>query len=242
MSGTGASLFVHSETRQLDILLQGIAASLGMQYCSVSLLEEPEATWGRSLKGVWVIGVREVRDDHVVLAKRLSRDFSFPVILVADALPRDTASELLRNGAIACFRTSEAFHELPCVIENLVRCLSRDDEALSVASDVILVLPSLVLTNGKSELRLPPILGRLLTCLARNAGYPVPHSVLIQTAWGKSDGATVKTLHQHIYNLRTALADFGIDHLIRAIRGSGYTLAKSGTQLIAGSPSDRGIR
>ena len=156
--------------------------------------------------------------------------------------PRDTASELLRNGPIACFRTSEAFQELPCVIENLVRCLLSDDEVLSVTDNVALVLPSLMLTDGQNELRLPPILGRLLMCLARNAGYPVPHSVLIQTAWGKSDGATVKTLHQHIYNLRTALADFGIDHLIRAIRGSGYTLAKSGTQLIAGSPSDRGIR
>lgn len=242
MSGTAARLFVHSEVRHLDILLQGIAVSLGMQYCLAPLLEEPEATRGRSLKGIWVIGVRVVRENHLVWTKRLSYESSFPVIVVADAMPRGTALELLRSGAIACFRTKEAFQELPCVIENLVRCLLRDEEALIVASDVILVLPSLVLTNGKSELRLPPILGRLLMCLARNAGYPVPHSVLIQTAWGKSDGATVKTLHQHIYSLRTALVDFGIDHLIRAIRGTGYALSKSGSQPITGSPSDSGIR
>ena len=199
-----------------------------MQYCFVPFLQEPEETRGRSLKGVWVIGVRVVREDHLAWTKRLSYESSCPVIFVADALPRDTALELLRNGAIACLRTQEAFEELPCIIENLLRCLLRDEEVLPVAGDVILVLPSLVLTNGKSELRLPPILGRILMCLIRNAGYAVPYSVLIQTAWGKSDGATAKTLHQHIYSLRTTLADFGIDNLIRAIRGNGYALSKPG--------------
>lgn len=242
MFGTAARLFVYSEAEHLGILLQGIAMSLGMQHCAVSLLEEPEATRGRGPRGIWVISVGEAREDHVCWTKRLSRDLSTPVILVADVLPRHKASEILRSGAIACFRTSRALPDLPCVVENLARCLLRDDELLSVAGDAVLVLPSLALTNGRSELRLPPIPGKLLACLARNAGNPVPHDVLIQAAWGTSNGATGRTLHQHIHNLRAVLADFGIDRLIRAIRGSGYMLAKSVTQSIAGSPGDRGIR
>lgn len=200
MVGNGARLFVYSEERHLDTLLRGIAVSLGLQYCSVPLSCEPGTAGAPSPKGVWVIGVREVREDHVVCTKRISRSLSFPVIVVADVLAHDTASEILRNGAIACLRTSEALKELPCIIENLVRCLLRDEETIPVANDVVLILPVFVLTNGKTELRLPPIPGRILLCLARNAGHPVPHSVLIQAAWGRSDGATSKTLHQHIYN------------------------------------------
>lgn len=102
----------------------------------------------------------------------------------------------------------------------------------------MLILPGLILTDGKHEIQLPPILGKLLACLARNAGHLVPHAVLIQTAWGKTNGATTKTLHQHIYSLRLALSGFDLGHLIRAIRGKGYILASPEALPVHDPPAD----
>ena len=116
----------------------------------------------------------------------------------------------------------------------------RDNEALSVAGEAVLILPRLILTDGTNNMQLPPILGRLLACLARNAGHLVPHDVLIQAAWGNINGATTRTLHQHIYSIRSALADFGLNRLIRAIRGAGYILAKSEALPVASPPKDIG--
>lgn len=226
MSESAGRLFVYTKDRALEMLTQGIALSLNLDYTALPQIGELNIQPERTQPSAAVVDVSG--HNSYPRAKGVSHDLHIPVIIIFDKPTPGRIMHAVRNGAIACLSIDDAMHSLVYLLENVFRVFSDEgrNQVLPIAGKVLLTLPGLSLSDGHCEERLPPIPGRLLFCLASRPNVAVSHLSLIRSAWGGEGHASTRTLHQQMHNLREVLAGFGVSHLVRTVRGHGYMLER----------------
>ena len=103
---------------------------------------------------------------------------------------------------------------------------SAEEEAPIVCGALRLDPITFQLHHGTREVSLTTVEGRILQCLMRNAGHPVPHARLAEEVWGEEYPGSVVALRSHIRRLRGKLELVSNrPKLILTKAGVGYLLA-----------------
>lgn len=84
----------------------------------------------------------------------------------------------------------------------------------------------LVYTEAQDEIHLGPTEFKLLLFLMSNPGRVYSRDQLLDNVWGVGVYVDERTVDVHIRRLRKALSEFELSHLIRTVRGSGYSFNK----------------
>lgn len=164
--------------------------------------------------------------DGLDLCRRL-RDAGDDVpILMLTA--RDTLDDKLRGfaeGADDYLVKPFAMRELEARIRALRR---RREPAGDAPAHAGLSYDPRTMTAEREGRRIPltRLQGAILTALLREAPRIVPHSRLLETAWG-ADGGDIAALQTQIYELRSLVDKPFRSPLIHSVRGVGYRLASS---------------
>ena len=91
-------------------------------------------------------------------------------------------------------------------------------------SGISLDTERLAARHGDNQVELSRTESQLLAALLRAEGRVVRREELLAALWDETDFVDDNTLTVNVTRLRKKLAELGRDHLIRTIRGSGYSL------------------
>lgn len=92
--------------------------------------------------------------------------------------------------------------------------------------DKILILDDMLYYRG-NKLQLTPVQGRLLSCLARGNGRPIPEGIILDNVYGLEADTPLEvdnTIKSHISYLRTKLRRFDTSLEIFTKHSYGYGL------------------
>jgi PAS domain S-box-containing protein len=159
---------------------------------------------------------------------RQTRFFSSVPILVLSV--REDDSEIARAlgwGADDYITIPFKSKELVARLQARVRQRTSHEEEVPLVCGALRLDPiSFQLRHGTREVSLTTIEGRILQCLMKNAGRPVPHAYLAEEVWGEEYPGSVVCLRSYIRRLRGKLElDPNQPKLILTKVGIGYSLA-----------------
>lgn len=117
--------------------------------------------------------------------------------------------------------------ELIVRIEALSRRRSGQVQKLTCA-DLEMNLTSREVIRAGVQIKLSPILWKLLECLMRAAQTPVSRDALMDFVWGEEHPDS-NSLKVHIFNLRKAVDQPFARPLIHTVSGVGFVLKEQGT-------------
>lgn len=100
------------------------------------------------------------------------------------------------------------------------------DSIISVSGLTIDRESHLVYTQKDEEIHLGPTEFKLLNFLMENPGRVYSRDQLLDQVWGVGVYVDERTVDVHVRRLRKALSDYGLEKLIRTVRGSGYSFTK----------------
>lgn len=157
------------------------------------------------------------------LCKSLKMKSSFPILIL-------TARDTLSDELMALGLGADDFLTKPCHPDRLLaraeRLLQTYDKlrsilqigALSLDTDTYkLVYADKVLILAETE-------GKIMKLLMEQYPNTVEKSALFCTVWGTEDFVDENILQVNMSRLRKNLSDFGMDEIIRNVRGKGYVL------------------
>lgn len=157
------------------------------------------------------------------LCKSLKVKSSFPILILT---ARDTLSDELTALGLG----ADDFLTKPCHPDRL---LARSERLLQTYEKLRSVLriktmsldtDTYKLTYADSVLVLSETEGKIMKLLMERYPSTVEKSELFRTVWGTEDFVDENILQVNMSRLRKNLSDFGMDGIIRNIRGKGYVL------------------
>lgn len=157
------------------------------------------------------------------LCKSLKVKSSFPILILT---ARDTLSDELTALGLG----ADDFLTKPCLPERLLarseRLLQTYDKLSSILQigSLSLDMDTYKLTYTDSVLILSETEGKIMKLLMDCYPSAVEKNRLFQTVWGTDKFVDENILQVNMSRLRKNLSDFGIDGMIRNIRGKGYVL------------------
>lgn len=228
IGGIVGALVIYSQNRTLQTLLKGLALEMGLTTREIHSGEE----WPDLLEGppptLLVMGVEEIKGEHLALARDYRARFGIPLIIVAEKLASKDAAQAAEAGATTCLSFEDAMNSLVFIAHNVLKdslhISGYKKHILSISDRVTLSVPDYSLTDGEHEVRLSSIPGALLECLALNPNRLVPTGDLILNAWGSIEAATSNALRQQIYHVRERLSEYGLNDQLKSVHGRGYIL------------------
>ena len=170
-----------------------------------------------------------ISEEHLAAIDQIQSESEVPVIVVIEKSHEADTARVIRAGAIACLNYKDAMQSLAFLIANVASQMlpgksTAPKRVLLVAGNVTFRIADGCLTDGNHDLRLPPISAALLESLASRPNEVVTLEDLLLKGWGRTDCANVNALHQHIYELRGRLSEYGLESNLMSVRGRGYTL------------------
>lgn len=157
------------------------------------------------------------------LCKSLKVKSSFPILILT---ARDTLSDELTALGLG----ADDFLTKPCHPDRLLarseRLLQTYEKLRSVLriESMSLDTDTYKLTYADSVLVLSETEGKIMKLLMERYPSTVEKSELFRTVWGTEEFVDENILQVNMSRLRKNLSDFGMDGIIRNIRGKGYVL------------------
>jgi DNA-binding response OmpR family regulator len=150
-----------------------------------------------------------------------------PIIFISS---RESDSDKVR----AIVQGGDDYLEKPFSVEYLVakvqaslrRAYAYQDKSLKVLQYEYLILDPerLVVFVGDKEIELTPNESKILAVLIRNQRKTVSRTYLMRALWDDESFVDDNTLTVNVNRLRRKLAEAGLDHYIKTVKGEGYVL------------------
>ena len=168
----------------------------------------------------------------IEFARQLRRDEhtrAIPVIMLTARGEEDDKVRGLNTGADDYVTKPFAASELIARIEAVLRRVRPDaaEEPLRVGDLVLDPMSHRVFARNQA-LDLGPTEFRLLQVFMGRPERAFTRAQLLDLVWGQNLHVGERTVDMHVSNLRKALADQELDHMVQTVRGVGYKLAADG--------------
>ncbi len=158
-----------------------------------------------------------------VLAELRSSDTRLPVLVLTARDQVEDRVEGLRLGADDYLVKPFAFLELAARIEALMRRPATRVETIRVADLEVDPMRRRALYEG-AALDLTPKEFELLVALASQPGHVLTRKILLELVWGYRFDPGTNVVDVHVTRLRRKLESVNAGHLVRTVRGVGYTI------------------
>ena len=152
---------------------------------------------------------------------------SIPVLVLSVREEESDIARALGWGADDYITKPFKNKELVARLQARVRQRTSPEEEAPIVCGALRLDPiTFQLHHGTKEVSLTAVEGRILQCLMRNAGHPVPHARIAEEVWSEEYPGSVVALRSHIRRLRGKLEmDSNHPKLILTKAGVGYLLA-----------------
>jgi DNA-binding response OmpR family regulator len=158
-----------------------------------------------------------------VLRDLRSSGVSLPVLMLTARDRVEDRIEGLRLGADDYLVKPFAFLELAARIEALMRRPATRVETIRVAELEVDPMRRRALYEG-TALDLTPKEFELLVALASQPGHVLTRKTLLEMVWGYRFDPGTNVVDVHVTRLRRKLESVNAGHLVRTVRGVGYTI------------------
>lgn len=161
------------------------------------------------------------------LCKSLKVKASFPILILT---ARDTLSDELTALGLG----ADDFLTKPCHPDRLLARSERLLQTYEKLRSMVQIGPlsldtdTYKLSHGDGVLVLSETEGKIMRLLMERYPGTVEKSELFRTVWGTEEFVDENILQVNMSRLRKNLCDFGMDRIIRNIRGKGYVLEVEG--------------
>lgn len=199
----------------------------GYDASGLSEFETVEEDLAKQRPDLVILDVNLPKKTGYELCKSIKAKSSFPILIL-------TARDALSDELTAFGLGADDFLTKPCLPERLLarseRLLQTYDKLRSILQIGALSLDTdtYKLTYADSVLILSETEGKILKLLMECYPNPVEKSKLFCAVWGTEEFVEENILQVNISRLRKNLSDFGIEGMIRNIRGKGYVLEVEG--------------
>lgn len=195
----------------------------GYDASGLSKFETVEGELAKLKPGLVILDVNLPGKTGYELCKSLKVKSSFPILILT---ARDTLSDELTALGLG----ADDFLTKPCHPDRLLaraeRLLQTYDKLRSILQIGTLSLDTdtYKLTYADKVLILSETEGKIMNLLMERYPGTVEKSELFRTVWGTEEFVDENILQVNMSRLRKNLSDFGMDGIIRNIRGKGYVL------------------
>jgi DNA-binding response OmpR family regulator len=168
--------------------------------------------------------------DGLGITRQLRASGNFTPILMLTA--RDDLSDIVQGldaGAEDYLTKPFSFLELLARLRSLIRRAANSAPRFFQVSDLALNTASHAVSRGGVPLSLTRSEFVLLELLMRNAGQVVSRNEIAEAVWGSRAEIEENNIDVLIASLRQRIEDAHAEKLIHTVRGSGYSLAASGS-------------
>lgn len=176
-----------------------------------------------------VLDIQLPRKDGIEVSRELRREgVATPILMLTG---RDTTQDVVRGldaGADDYLTKPFAFEEFLARVRALTRRQTTGVAGVLRYDDLELDRLRGVATRGGRALDLSPREFRLLEYFLLHTEEVVTRTTLLEQVWNMSFDPETNVVDAHMSNLRRKLEDGGRPRLIQTVRGSGYTLRRSG--------------
>jgi DNA-binding response OmpR family regulator len=165
--------------------------------------------------------------DGFYWCSRIRELSNVPIIIISS---RDSDSDKIRG----IVQGGDDYLEKPFSMELLIakvqaalrRAYAYQDQSLNVLQyrDLILDPERQVVFVGDHEIELTPNESKILAVLIRNQEKTVSRAYLMKALWDDQSFVDDNTLTVNVNRLRKKLAEAGLDHYIKTVKGEGYVL------------------
>jgi DNA-binding response OmpR family regulator len=165
--------------------------------------------------------------DGFYWCSRIRELSNVPIIIISS---RDSDSDKIRG----IVQGGDDYLEKPFSMELLIakvqaalrRAYAYQDQSLNVLQyrDLILDTERQVVFVGDHEIELTPNESKILAVLIRNQEKTVSRAYLMKALWDDQSFVDDNTLTVNVNRLRKKLAEAGLDHYIKTVKGEGYVL------------------
>jgi DNA-binding response OmpR family regulator len=191
------------------------------------------ARWESERPDIVLLDVSLPKLDGIEVCRRIRQDGDTPIIMLTSHTADDDAVRALKLGADDYITKPFSPKQLVARMDAVLR-RSRSDRYTQPSGeikvrDITIDLQSHEAVKNGEVVQLTPLEFRILYLLALNEGRVIPHSRLVEYAWGY-EGGDSNLLKTHICHIRKKLG-LSPDRNggIRAVPGVGYSLARSAT-------------
>ncbi len=163
--------------------------------------------------------VRRIRRNDI------TRDL--PVIMLTAKSGEDDKVQALELGADDYISKPFSPRELMARIRAVLRrCQDESGDGLIVVGSLQLDSNSHRARVDDQHIPLGPTEFRLLQFFMAHSERVYTRSQLLDHVWGQNVYVEERTVDVHIRRLRKSLAEYGIDHMVQTVRGSGYRFSQ----------------
>ncbi len=217
-------LVVEDEQKLLDILKKALTS----EGYTVDTAMDGKTGLEKGLKnsyGLIILDLMLPKKDGMEVCKELrQRDIHTPVVmLTARGIPQDRVSGL-DVGADDYIVKPFDMEELFARIRTILRRRKTSDPLVYKVGDLIMDTKTHEVTRAGKKVSLTPKEYRLLDTLMRQPGEAITRKDLLNAAWGPDFKEKNYELNVHMQYLRTKVDKNQPRHLIRTVRGVGYTI------------------
>lgn len=163
---------------------------------------------------------------------------SLPIIMLTAKADDEDMLSGFNVGVDDYIRKPFAINELLARIKSILRLIesttqdnynSGESDVLSLAGIQLDKTSHLVCDNNHHVIHLGPTEFKLLLFLMKNPNRVYSRDQLLDYVWGETVYIDERTVDVHIRRLRKALESSQLDHVIRTVRGSGYSFTTLST-------------
>lgn len=169
----------------------------------------------------------------IEFAKQLREDTILPqipiIMLTAKAEEEDKLSGFdvgIDDYISKPFSLKEMLARIQSVLRRSYSDKALDEQVICLSGVTLDKTSHLVYTDNHDEIHLGPTEFKLLLFLMSNAGRVYSRDQLLDHVWGIGVYVDERTVDVHIRRLRKALSEYGLEKVIRTVRGSGYSFNK----------------
>ena len=189
------------------------------------------ARWEAEQPDIVLLDVNLPKLNGFEVCRRIRHEGQTPIIMLTS---RDAEEDVIRGLALGAddyvikpFSAKQLSARMKAVLRRSSADSSRQARREVRAGDLHLNLQSHQVTKGGQQVQLTPLEFKILSQLAMNEGQVIPHSRLVEYAWGY-DGGDASLLKTHIAHIRRKL-DLPAEGpgSVKAVPRVGYSLVRA---------------
>jgi two-component system, OmpR family, response regulator MprA len=172
-----------------------------------------------------IVDVMMPNMDGLAASRRIRSDgLEVPILMLTARSTTTDRISGLEAGADAYLAKPFDVEELLAYVRALLRRPNEVSTRRVVVGDLVIDEDARRVWRADQEIVLTKTEFDLLSVLARHAGRVLTHAVIYELVWQFDFGPASKTLAVNMSSLRRKLEPVGTPHLLRSIRGVGYSL------------------
>ncbi|MDH3641394.1 MAG: phosphate regulon transcriptional regulator PhoB [Gammaproteobacteria bacterium] len=221
---TNAILLIEDEPEIRDMLRFALTRA-GFEVTGAESAEEALTYLDGVLPGLLIIDWMLPGMSGVDLARRLRKDdhtAHLPMIMLTARGEETDKLKSFDSGVDDYITKPFSPRELIARVKALLRRSGSPEDGVIESDGIRLDIKAHELLINGAMVAIGPTEFRLLELFVNNPGRAFDRSQLLDRVWGRSVYVEERTVDVHVLRLRKVLKPFGLDQLIKTVRGVGY--------------------